>query len=578
MLTKIKIENFKKLEHISFLLSSSVVIIGPNNSGKSTIFQALCLWEIGVRNYIAAKEQGKLNKNNRVTINRKDLLNSPIEDARSLWTDKRTWANKTRTDGTKISNDPIVLAVEVEGEKSGKKWVCRAEFYHYNTESFSCGITKGLSDVTKLFNDGEPIHFGFLQPMSGISTTEDKLTRGAIERRLGEGKTAEVLRNICYEILYPEISRGADYNPEDSWNKLSEITKMMFGVDLHKPEYIKSLGILKLEFSENAITYDISSGGRGFLQTLLLFAYMFANPNAIILLDEPDAHLEVIRQRDAFQKINEVAQKTNSQIIIASHSEVVLEEAADSSNVVALIENQAIPLNISTRSQSISYIKKSLTEIGWEKYYLARAKGHVLYLEGSTDLQMLLHFAKRLGHNAESLLNVANVQYTSDNVPGTAINNFVSLQAIFGKLKGLALFDNLPNLQENPKLKIICWKKRELENYFATPEVLIRYAKSLYEKFPQFSQDQLAQVMQQAIDDNTAPVRLKNLNDPWWDKVKISDEWLDNIFPAFYKQLSISVGENFKKEYYQLISLLDAKDIPAEISEKLDAIYELLKS
>ncbi len=77
-LTKIKIENFKKLESISILLASSVVIIGPNNSGKSTIFQALCLWEIGVKNYITAYRKDDLNKNGNVIINRKDLLNSSI--------------------------------------------------------------------------------------------------------------------------------------------------------------------------------------------------------------------------------------------------------------------------------------------------------------------------------------------------------------------------------------------------------------------------------------------------------------------------------------------------------------------
>jgi len=569
MLTNIKIENFKKLETISFPLSSSVVIIGPNNSGKSTIFQALCLWEIGVRNFIAAKEQKKLNKNNRVTLNRKDLLNSPIEDARFLWTGKKT------ATGVK-GNMNVILAIEVEGEDEGKKWICRAEFYYYNAESFSCGITKGLSEIINLFNNGKAIHFGFLQAMSGISTSEDKLTRGAIERRLGEGKTAEVLRNICYEILYPEISRGKDYNPEVSWDKLKKIIKIMFGVDLHKPEYIKSLGAVKFEYVENKITYDISSGGRGFLQTLLLFAYMFANPSTVLLLDEPDAHLEVIRQREAFQRINEMAQETKSQIIIASHSEVLLDEAADVSNVIALIENQAIPLNVSTKSQSINYIRKALTEIGWEKYFLARIKGHILYLEGSTDLQMLLCFANKLNHKVESLLRVANVQYTSDNVPGTAINNFVSLQEIFNELKGLALFDNIPNLQENPRLKIICWKKREFENYFATPSLLIKHAKLLRGEYSQFSQLKLEQAMQQAIVDYTLPAYLKNLDDEWWSTAKLSDEWLDKIFPAFYKQLGISVGVNLKKNYYQLISLLDKKDIPKEISEKLDIIYQVL--
>jgi len=345
MLTNIKIENFKKLESVSIPLSSSVVIIGPNNSGKSTIFQALCLWEIGVRNFIAAKEQKKILKNNRVTLNRKDLLNSPVEDTCFLWTSKKT---SLSTNG----NKHVIVSIEVEGLDEGKQWACQAEFYYNNSESFSCGITKGLSEITALYNKDRLIHFGFLQSMSGISTTEDKLTRGSIERRLGEGKTAEVLRNICYEILYPESPRGTDYNPELSWNKLKKIIKSMFGVDLLEPEYIKSLGVIKFEFVENKITYDISLGGRGFLQTILLFAYMVSNPNTVLLLDEPDAHLEVIRQRDIFQRMNELTQETHSQIIIASHSEVILDEAADVSSIIALIENQATPLNTSAKPQS----------------------------------------------------------------------------------------------------------------------------------------------------------------------------------------------------------------------------------
>jgi energy-coupling factor transporter ATP-binding protein EcfA2 len=304
---------------------------------------------------------------------------------------------------------------------------------------------------------------------------------------------------------------------------------------------------------------------------------MYANRNTVLLLDEPDAHLEVIRQREAFQKINEIAQETNSQIIIASHSEVVLEEAAEVSNVIALVENQTIPLNVSTKSQSIKYIKKTLTEIGWEKYYLAKIKGHILYLEGSTDLQMLLYFANKLKHKVESLLRVANVQYTSNNVPVTAIHNFVALKEIFTDLNGLALFDNIPNLQENPRLKIICWERRELENYFARPELLLKHTKSLNLQFPNYTSSQLEEIMQKTITKFTIPAYLENLNDEWWNTAKLSDEWLDRIFPEFYKQLGVNISANFTRDYYQLISLLEKKEIPREVSEKLDSIYEVLK-
>ncbi|GHV64018.1 ATPase AAA [Bacteroidia bacterium] len=572
MLTNIKIENFKKLECISFPLSSSVVIIGPNNSGKSTIFQALCLWEIGVKSFIAAYQKNDLNKNGNVAINRQDLLNSPISDARFLWKNRQVSRKKT------VDNKGIYIpiSIELQGENNGKSWVCKAEFIFYNTESFSCKIKSGLKEMIGLYNEFNGVHFGFLQPMSGISAVEYKFYRGAIDKQLGEGKTAEVLRNICYEVIYPETPRGTTYNSDECWQKICTIIKSMFGIDMQKPEFIKLDGSIQFRYVENKITYDVSSGGRGFLQTLLLFAYMYANPNTVLLLDEPDAHLEIIRQRESFQKINEVAQETNSQIIIASHSEVVLDEAADVSNVIALIENQAIPLNVSTKSQSISYIRKALAEIGWEKYYLAKIKGHILYLEGSTDLQMLLYFANKLAHKIEPLLHVANVQYTANNVPSTAVANYVALKEIFPELKGLALFDKIDKNTANLPLTIICWQKRELENYFAKPELLLKHAKLLQMKYPQFSPQQVEKKMQTAIQKYTIPAYLENLNDEWWSNAKLSDEWLDKIFPEFYKQLNIP-QDFYKRDYYQLISLLDKKDIPAEISEKLDTIYEMLK-
>ena len=573
MLTNIKIENFKKLECVSFPLSSSVVIIGPNNSGKSTIFQALCLWEIGVKSYIAAYQKKDLDTKGNVTINRKDLLNSPVSDARFLWKDRKVSKRNTAGKGQKY----IPLIIELSGENISKKWTCKAEFIFYNTESFSCKVVSGLEEVIELYNSDNGIHFGFLQAMSGISTAEDKLPQGSIDRRLGEGKTAEILRNICYQILFPEINTTDNFTPEEKWNKLCNIIQSMFGAKLEKPEYIKVTGLINLAYTENGIRYDISSGGLGFLQTLLLFSYMFSNPNTVLLLDEPDAHLEVIRQREAFQKINEIATDTNTQIIVASHSEVVLEEAADASNIIALVENQAIPLNVSTKSKSIKHIKRALTEIGWEKYYLAKIKGHIIYLEGSTDLQMLLYFAQKLQHKVEPLLRVANVQYTADNVPNTAVTNYVALKEIFPELKGFALFDKIDKyLDDIKQLKVVCWQKRELENYFAKPDLLIRYAKLLQLKHPKFTQHELEEKMQTAIKKYTVPAYLEDLNDNWWDNTKLSDDWLDKIFAEFYKQLSIP-QDFFKRDYYQLILLIDKKNIPTEVIEKLELIYSVLK-
>ncbi|MGH9847534.1 MAG: AAA family ATPase, partial [Blastocatellia bacterium] len=65
MLTNIRIKNFKRFDDVSFELGERVVLIGPNNSGKTTALQALALWEIGLR---------RLNGKQSVAINRRDLI------------------------------------------------------------------------------------------------------------------------------------------------------------------------------------------------------------------------------------------------------------------------------------------------------------------------------------------------------------------------------------------------------------------------------------------------------------------------------------------------------------------------
>ena len=63
--------------------------------------------------------------------------------------------------------------------------------------------------------------------------------------------------------------------------------------------------------------------------------HMTANPGSVLLLDEPDAHLEILRQRQIYQVLSETADESRSQIIAASHSEVMLDEAAGRDVLIA---------------------------------------------------------------------------------------------------------------------------------------------------------------------------------------------------------------------------------------------------
>ena len=58
MLTRLRARNFKRFDSLDIELGQSVVLIGPNNSGKTSALQALALWEIGLRRWNELR-QGK---------------------------------------------------------------------------------------------------------------------------------------------------------------------------------------------------------------------------------------------------------------------------------------------------------------------------------------------------------------------------------------------------------------------------------------------------------------------------------------------------------------------------------------
>src|SRR5438445_625290 len=91
MLTRLTIRNFKRFEQAEIELGKAVVFIGPNNSGKTTALQALALWDIGLRSWLA-KRGGKASPEKRpgVAINRRDLISIPVPAANLLWYELHT--------------------------------------------------------------------------------------------------------------------------------------------------------------------------------------------------------------------------------------------------------------------------------------------------------------------------------------------------------------------------------------------------------------------------------------------------------------------------------------------------------
>ena len=641
MLTRLRIRNFKKFDEVEVDLASPVLFIGPNNSGKTSAMQALALWSVGLKRW-NEKRAGASTPTRRpgVAISRRDLLAVPVPFANLLWRDLHV-RDVRRVDGRlRTSNVRIEIVVDAVSESlpagsgpadavpEADEWRCGLEFDYANEESFYCrplrlseGATPERMTVPEAAAD---VRVAFLPPMSGLAATETRLDGGAVDVRIGEGRTAEVLRNLCYRI-YEEDS--------DGWGDLVEQVAVLFGAELDPPRYVAERGEITMSYSERGVTLDLSSAGRGLQQTLLILAYMYANPGAVLLLDEPDAHLEILRQRQIYERITSAARNSGSQVIAASHSEVLLNEAAGNDSVVAFVGR---PHRIDNRKDEVL---KSLREIGFEQYYQAEQTGWVLYLEGSTDLDILRAFARRVGHDqAIAALERPFVRYVKNvtkavpphyfglaadqaeqtgwvlylegstdldilrafarrvghdqaiaalerpfvryvkNVTKAVPPHYFGLREALPSLRGVAIFDRLDG--EPPALDPVechMWSRCEIENYLCTRAALEEYAKALGNELalgPLFTDTEPLRhltLMREAIAEVETALVTLHRGSPWSDSVKASDDVLAPILKRYFKKLSLP-NRMPKRLFHELVKYLPVEGIDEEVHRALDAI------
>jgi len=275
--------------------------------------------------------------------------------------------------------------------------------------------------------------------------------------------------------------------------------------------------------------------------------------------------------------------------VAASHSEVVLAEAAERDIVVAFV---GAPHRINDRGSSVGarfiapQVQKALREIGYvgarfiapEDYYLAEQTGWVLYLEGSTDLAILQAFARRLSHRgAMHALQRPFVRYVGNDADQVR-RHFFGLREAVPHLKGVALFDRRDkDLPPDLGALGLMWRRREIESYLTTRNCLLAFAESsaLGEgagpliAAPELERRRTAMGLAVAEVENA--LRTLGKAPPWDGDLKVSDDFLPAAFERHYQALGLP-NLLSKTNYHLLAEFIPLDELDPEIAEKLDAI------
>ena len=530
MINKVVINNFKKFEHLEFDLPDHLVIAGPNNSGKTTLLQAIAAWaefafQWSNNNPDLAREA---DGNYRSTsLNMLRFYSVPLTDFDHLWKSKDT-------------RQPASIWLYT------KKWKIGFEILYKEQELANIRPAKSVDENDLEHYLEKPVIPIYLPPLSGININETFYQAEVIPARLARAQAGSILRNILLVVS----------QDNQKWQTLQEIVHSFFGYELLMPSKGENI-LARYRHSAKRPFYDLSSAASGFLQVLLIYAALLYKNSSVVLVDEPDAHLHILLQEKMYRSLQEYARQTGSQLIISTHSERLINVADPDS--LHLLAGELRKVNDKRKIRDTLGLEN--TEI-----MLAETEPGILYIEGLTDIPILREWARILQHRLLQFLDKPFAHETAeDNWPTE--KHFSAMRLMVPGLLGAELQDGDKSPSGDKKghrkppdgMLRLFWTRREIENYLIHPEAIYRFVDLNAGK-------EAAKNAMLYMKDQLPPALYKN---PFDSSHSLHEAKGKILLANIFNQAGLDIKET---DYYQLAAQMKKDEIHPEVVEKLDAI------
>jgi energy-coupling factor transporter ATP-binding protein EcfA2 len=454
MIKEVVLRRFKQFENTLLELSGHVVLAGQNNSGKTTVLQALSAWSLGHEQWRTLSD---LQKHNgayaRKPITRQAFSAVPLRSFELLWRDR----NYTGT-----------VEIEVATEAG---WRLAMEFEADSTEQV---YARPARTTPRQVLDQPAPALVYVSSIDGLEIEEPAINNPDwIRTLLGRQRPGSILRNLLLE-----VSRTP------RWDDLRASVRKLFGIELLVPQTPGGQIICEFQSVGKPYHLDVLSAGSGLHQVLLLLACLYTRAGSVLLIDEPDAHLHVYLQDTIFSELRQVAAKTNSQVILATHSEVIF-RSVPPENLVVMLGTPRRLASVAEREQ----LAKAMGILEQVDIINAVSAPGILYCEGNTDLNLMRVWAEKLGHATARFLDrepfwKPQVMEARTGAPSVkAQEHFNALKLVRNNLTGIWLLDSdgkAQNIQPTPSpqpgaLNRLVWRRYETESYLLHPAALARF-------------------------------------------------------------------------------------------------------
>lgn len=499
MIDRVTIRRFKRFEEEVFDLKPFNLLIGPNNHGKTTLLQALSAWQLAYSTWRAARkvEPGKISKNLRgVPIVLPNFHSVPLTDFKHLWTGKRTqwhdrekyeqFKEKREDNGTKqkyqgkYSVEIIVEWTSMEGNGDFFKHHFGMAFLYDNEQAI---LVKPTPDTEELPHDTDSIVITHIPPFSGLSAQEPFIADGRIRSLIGLSQTGSVVRNLLWRVFEED---------KQKWEELKKNVERFLCVRLLDPKFVMDIDTdITCEYvdslSKSKEPFDLVNGGSGFHQLVTIFAILYWNKGTHLLLDEPDAHLHAWAQSGLLEFLKEMTRRGHAQIVIATHSLAMLDRCKPE-EIYSLMK--ASPHWLIEDKEKFS-VRSGLDTVETSVLASLQEIPFILYVEGTSDIEMLRLFARALGKD-ETLFDEAAIHVLCGRNPKEVREHFMGVKTFRADSQALCVLDPdldreslIDSIEHNreEQLDFHVWSRRHLESYLLVPEAIER---AVYPDMPLF--------------------------------------------------------------------------------------------
>ncbi len=291
----VKVENFKRFEELQVDLRSFDCLVGPNNSGKTTLLQALALFDFCVHHALSSRN-GQLELRRR-NISPEEFYVLPVSTPVDLWTDRKTQAR----------NKHKIIRITIQFSEG--KPVTAAVDLNFNLFNIS---VECADDSQEWLRRLQEVRIAYLPVFSMFLPQEERRTPAVIEDALARGRVNSVIRNLLLDLKYAGREDELVKILQRTFPALSELGIQF---DEANDRYIS----VTYKEKERPKEFDVFSAGSGFQQFVYLFGFIALKQPNVILLDEPDVHLHGSLQRVLLEELRRLV-ADRKQVLFATHS------------------------------------------------------------------------------------------------------------------------------------------------------------------------------------------------------------------------------------------------------------------